>query len=307
MHFIWSWRSWNHGMRSLGISCAPSINPWSMIAWDGRHWHSVTRGYTWMIRIMRWGCMKLCDRSVGRLHLFKPPRADQMSECDRQSQHLAGWPSITSIHSQMNLDTFTRSSCQKNCIMVASGTPNYPGYLSLIVCICGHSKNKKFLISHGVNPATLHTLSTRGTPVNEAALRGKPWESSLNLLSTQADQLMSTHRRHEATVASDKTSSVMNKVEHTMPACLTLLSCGSNAGVPLEEMPARGHPCRTISATPKSPITPLKLPSGSLCNSRLSSLMSAWTTRQLCICASPVAYCLNRPSASWMLNSSGNL
>ena len=41
------------------------------------------------------------------------------------------------MHSQMNLDTLTRSSCQKNCTMV--GTPNNPTYWFLRVCRCRHS------------------------------------------------------------------------------------------------------------------------------------------------------------------------
>jgi hypothetical protein len=42
-------------------------------------------------------------QSVTQLHLFQPPRADQMSDSDRQSQHPARQPDIhkeTWIHSQ---------------------------------------------------------------------------------------------------------------------------------------------------------------------------------------------------------------
>ena len=50
----------------------------------------------------------------------------------------------------MNLDTFTRSSCQKNCTMV--GTPNNPGYLSRMGCKWGHSKTRCFS-----SPITVNT------------------------------------------------------------------------------------------------------------------------------------------------------
>ena len=38
--------------------------------------------------------LQVLTQSVSRLHLFQPPRADQMSDSDRQSQHPALHPCI---------------------------------------------------------------------------------------------------------------------------------------------------------------------------------------------------------------------
>ena len=63
---------------------------------------------------------------------FQPPRADEMSENDCQSQPSASQSNI----SRDIWASFTRVCCQKNCSMV--GTLNCPGDLSLMDCGLGH-------------------------------------------------------------------------------------------------------------------------------------------------------------------------
>ena len=68
-------------------------------------------------------------------------------------------------------------------------------------------------------PQSLHTLSTRGTPVHEPASRGKPRQPSLNLSTSVGDMKQTMAVEH-------KTSADMKQAEHTKLDMYTNEPCG---------------------------------------------------------------------------------